>query len=487
MSPRDGADAAAPDGSAAAATGAPDGSAAAATGTAAPTGAARTTVSRTARRLVAIAPRRWPWWVQVLAVYAAARLVTALILLVVSRWQEANLWTDAAPSYTAWTGRMWDASWYQQIAANGYPAELPVGADGTVQQNVWAFYPLFPFLVRAVQQVTGLGWDLVAPTLALLCGAGAVLVIHRLVERAGHRAVARRPGLPLATVALVSVFPSSVVLQVAYTEALALLLVASALYLLWARRYEWAGVVILLLGFTRAVALPLALVVAWHAVVRLQEWRGARRAGAPATSGGPPGGRVPGGPGAGPVASAAPSGGVEPGRTHGPVPWWDVARIGALLVVAVLSGLLWQVVCGLVTGRSDAYFLTQAAWRGTGPVVPFLPWLDVSRALFGGAGPWVLAAALAGVAALGLSPVARRLGPELAAWPLAYLGYLVAVIEPWTSIVRFLLLAFPLAAVTIGWTRSRWWFWGCVAAGVAGQAWWIWSLWRLTPPSGWPP
>lgn len=427
--------------------------------------------SQPSRSLAAVlTPARWPWWARVLAVYAVARLVTAVILLVVSRWQEANLWTDAAPSYSAWTGRMWDASWYQQIAENGYPAELPVGPDGAVQQNVWAFYPLFPFLVRAVQQVTGLGWDVVAPTIALLCGAGAVLVIHRLVERAGHRAVERRPGLPLATVALVSVFPSSVVLQVAYTEALALLLVASALYLLWARRYEWAGLVIVLLGFTRAVALPLALVVAWHAVVRYQEWRRTRSAGTTRT----------GAAATGAVALAGP-------RARVPFPWGDGARIAVLLVVTVVSGLLWQLVCGIVTGRSDAYFLTQGAWRGTGPVVPFQPWLDVSHALFGGAGPWVLAAVLAGVAALGLSPVARRLGPELQAWPLAYLGYLVAVIEPWTSLVRFLLLAFPLGAVTLGWTRSRWWLWGCLAAGVAGQVWWVWSLWRLTPPSGWPP
>ncbi|MEK8228381.1 hypothetical protein NKG05_23535 [Oerskovia sp. M15] len=34
----------------------------------------------------------------------------------------------------------------------------------------------------------------------------------------------------------------------------------------------------MLLGFTRAVALPLALVVAWHAVGRYRTWRRARRA-----------------------------------------------------------------------------------------------------------------------------------------------------------------------------------------------------------------
>src|SRR5690606_31293468 len=215
-------------------------------------------------------PTTWPWWTQVLAVYALARGVSAGILLVVARAQEANLWTDAAPSYTAYVARMWDASWYEQIYASGYPDTLPVGADGAVQQNVWAFFPLFPALVRALDAVTGLGWDVLAPTVALVCGAGAALVIHRLVATAGAAAVAQRPGLPLATVLLVSVFPSSPVLQVAYTESLALLLVAAALLLLARHRYGWAALVIVLLGLSRAVALPMAAVVVWHGVVR---WR----------------------------------------------------------------------------------------------------------------------------------------------------------------------------------------------------------------------
>lgn len=387
-------------------------------------------------------PTTWPWWTQVLAVYALARGVSAGILLVVARAQEANLWTDAAPSYTAYVARMWDASWYEQIYASGYPDTLPVGADGAVQQNVWAFFPLFPALVRALDAVTGLGWDVLAPTVALVCGAGAALVIHRLVATAGAAAVARRPGLPLATVLLVSVFPSSPVLQVAYTESLALLLVAAALLLLARRRYGWAALVIVLLGLSRAVALPMAAVVVWHGVVR---WR------------------------RGGLAAA------------------DAARLGALLVASLAAGLVWPWLCTVVTGVHQGYFRTQEAWRGGAEVVPFVPWVDVSRWLAGDAGPWLLVLVLLAAAALVLNPVAARLGPEMHAWSGAYLAYLVAAVQPGTSLVRFLLLAFPLAAVTAGWTRSRAWLGAVVVASVAGQAWWVWSLWRLVPPSGWPP
>jgi hypothetical protein len=390
----------------------------------------------------AVRPRTWPWWAQALAVYALARALSAVVLVVVSRAQEENLWTDAAPSYLAYVGRMWDASWYEQIYASGYPAVLPVGEDGAVEQNAWAFFPLFPALVRGLDAVTGAGWDVLAPTLALACGAGAVVVIHRLVATAGAAAVERRPGLPLATVLLVSVFPSSPVLQVAYTESLALLLVAASLLLVARRRYGWAALVILLLGLTRAVALPMAAVVVWHAFVR---WRR--------------------------------------GDLRGP----DVARLGALLAVALGSGLLWPWVCGLVTGTHQGYFRTQEAWRGGADVVPFVPWVDVSRWLFDGTGPWVLGLLLVVVAALVLNPVAARLGPEMHAWAGADLAYLVATVQPGTSLVRFLLLAFPLGAVTAGWTRSRAWLTAVCLVLVAGQAWWVWELWRLVPPSGWPP
>ncbi|BDZ40932.1 hypothetical protein GCM10025865_02310 [Paraoerskovia sediminicola] len=271
----------------------------------------RTTSHRAlGRRLVD--PRGWPWWVQVLAVYGAARAVSAVVLMTVAAHQVENLWTPASPSYSDWTGLMWDSSWYRTISEDGYPETLPRGDDGTVQQNPWAFYPLYPMLVRAGTALTGLGWEVLAPTLSLLLGAAAMLVVHRLVSTA-DRAVARRPGLPLATVAVVSLFPSSPVLQTAYTEGLALLLVAVTLYLIVRRQYEWAAASVLLLGLSRGVALPMACVVVWHGAMRAREWwstRGERRDG-----------------------------------------WWvDPLRITVLLCATVLSGVLWQLVASWRTG-----------------------------------------------------------------------------------------------------------------------------------------
>ena len=397
-------------------------------------------------------PRRWPWWLQVLAVYALARAWSAAVLLAVATRQEATPWTPASPSLLEYTGLMWDADWYRRIATEGYPSQLPVGDDGAVQQNPWAFFPLFPLLVRAVMTLTGAPWHVAGPLVALVAGALAMLVIHTAVRLGAPRAVEARPGLPLGTVALVAAAPASPVLQVAYTESLAMLLVAGTLVLLLQRRYAGAAVTVLALGFTRAVALPMVVVVAVHAVVR---YRAAR-------SGGDP---------------------LRP------------AEVDRLVLVAVAAGaaaVAWPLLCGAVTGVPDAYLRTQAAWRGRPDVVPVLPWVDVARWLWGGAGPVVLLAAAVLLVAILLSPPARRLGPELQAWTAAYAAYLVGVIEPGTSLVRFGLLAFPLAAVVAGAVRHppaarRAWVAVVLAACALAQVAWTWGLWRLTPPSGWPP
>jgi hypothetical protein len=143
-----------------------------------------------------------------------------------------------------------------------------------------------------------------------------------------------------------------------------------------------------------------------------------------------------------------------------------------------------------VTGRSDAYFATQGAWRG-GSVTFFEPWVTNAKVLFHDQGPLVLALVLVALAAMVLSPVAFRLGPELQGWAAAYLGYLVLVTDPWTSTWRFLLLAFPLLAILVGWARNRWVFGGwltvLVVASLVAQVWWVWELWRFVPPADWAP
>ena len=99
--------------------------------------------------------RGWPWWLQVTAIYLAARLVSAGIFMAAALHQGPNPWFPAKPDYWNFIN-IWDARWYAQVIAGGYPSVLPTDAAGNVQENTWAFYPLFPALAGGLSGLTGM-------------------------------------------------------------------------------------------------------------------------------------------------------------------------------------------------------------------------------------------------------------------------------------------------------------------------------------------
>jgi hypothetical protein len=390
---------------------------------------------------------------RVALVYLALRAVSAVLLVLASRDQVVMPdWTGPTVEPIDMTV-LWDGSWYRFIAEHGYPHDLPLDpGSGRVSQNAWAFYPLFPLLARLGMSVTGLGFPVVASTLSLLCGLGAALIMARmLAERVGDR-------VALATVAVWGAFPAAVSLQIAYTEAIAMLVLCGLLFALIRRNWVLTGALALVLGLTRPIAVPVAAVVALVFVVR---WR--RRATDP----------------------------VQPG---------EYAAGAFALVASAVGAVAWPLIAWQQTGVRNAYTETMAAWRVGNVITPFKPWLGMSQWTFrdfeGGAvyGPVALAALATTIVVLTCGPWATRLGLELRAWCLAYPAYLAVVLDPFTSIFRYAIPLFPLIAVVLGgaWVeRSARWLWTrvgvLVAIGIAGQALWIWKLLVYVPPSDYPP
>ncbi|MDQ6716430.1 MAG: hypothetical protein M3Z83_10010, partial [Actinomycetota bacterium] len=217
-----------------------------------------------------------PWWRRFeiwfpLAVYAASRVFTVLVVLVAQRAQIAlpapngilRIWypTDEAPGYWVVMGN-WDGQWYQQIANQGYPNPLPLDDLGKVDMNAWAFFPLFPLIVGALMRATGGDFYVVGGLTSMLMGAVAVVLLYRLVDRAVGRWEA------IVAVVGVCTFVSAPIFQATYTESLALLLVVTSLLLIRARQYWWVAVVLVLLALTRNVVVAMIPVFVAHAVVR---------------------------------------------------------------------------------------------------------------------------------------------------------------------------------------------------------------------------
>lgn len=384
-----------------------------------------------------------------LGVYALTRLFVVLVVVIAGRHQIAvpaglpeyhsAMPTGAAPGY--WTIMTnWDGQWYGDIATNGYPAVLPVDAAGNVLQNAWGFYPLFPLLVGGLMRVTGLSFAAVGPTVSVVAGAVAVVVLFRLVQRALGTTTAR-----IATV-LTCTFMSAPVLQAAYTESLALLLVASCLMLLRGRRYAWMALLIVLLALTRNVVLAMAPVVMLHGAVR---WKA---------------------------------------RADNEFTTSDRVSVGGLAVLCLAATGLWPGIAAAVTGGASAYTQTMGAWGGGVRVLVAWP-----RTLFNALGPTGLVlfvVMLVCLVALLARPAAARWGPELWGWAVAYPCYLLLATDlgPWA--LRHLMLAFPLSLMAVDFLRSmgsrvaRTCLMGLtVCGGLALQCIWIANLLVVADPA----
>jgi hypothetical protein len=380
---------------------------------------------------------------RVLGVWALCRAFSVILLTIVSHYQAPVAWTGPHPNYFSMTV-LWDGFWYRQIAESGYPPVLPLNAvTGAVQQNAFAFYPGFPMMSRALMTVTGLGFPVVGSTLALLLGFGAAAVMGLLLlDRVGAT-------VALAAVGVYAACPVSPSFQIAYTESLAILLLCGFLWAVSKESWILSSGSALLIGLSKAMALPLAVVALVAVFLR---WR--RRSQDPITA------------------------------RQG---WSMLAALGS----CGAAGLLWPVIVSVSVGSPLAYTETMGAWSVDGSVQLLRPWLEYVAVPRNAV---EVAVGLAIIIAMTIGPWAHRLGTELRTWTLAYTGYLILVDAPSSSLFRHLLPLFPLTVVLVGggWRDRppRWIGWRTgflIVLGLVGQVWWVWALLRFVPPTDFPP
>jgi hypothetical protein len=383
----------------------------------------RAALPRGAARLYA----RTPAWAGILGIYLGARLITTVLLLIATGLSGAPGSRFGPHATIASFVSGWDAQWYWYIAVYGYPTTLPLGPDGHVTQNSWAFLPLYAW----VSQVVGLpfgagGWPIGAAIVSLVAGYLACLVLFRMMRgRIGRMAA-------VWTVVFFAAGPLGALFQVGYAEVLNMLFLLLALDGLMRRRYVRLYPLIVLMGFTRPGVLAFALMLGLMLVLRWFR------------------------------------------RRTDPLAGREIAHYLGLGALGVVVGFAWQVIAGLATGVPNAYLETELSWRGfwmpqTGKpsFAPFEGWLSAMPywAKLLGLPGWVGLAVLGlfvvlFAAALIAGPGVRRLGPEIRLYAASYTLYLLAVFFPQSSTLRLL---FPLAPLwgAVGWRRS-WWLRGTV-------------------------
>jgi len=385
------------------------------------------------------------WVVVPLAIFAASRLISTSALLLLGRGQPAYV-EPRAPhhhprlqSHASYADLVsnWDGHWYSRIVEHGYPSHLPT-VHGVVQQNQWAYYPLYPSLVKLATW-TGLSYALAASLVSTVLGALAMCVLYRLLApRLGTF------GAAMSVLAL-CVAPAAVIWQVAYTESLALLLLLLALGSLARRHYGRYLTAVLLLSLTRPVVLPLAGVAAVHWLLR---WRG---------------------------------------RAHEPFPRREARTSGAAVLLTGASFLIWPAVTGIVTHRPDAYVVTQQAWLHSGAS----GWPTYLVAVIHASSTTLVVGTvvvLGFLAVVLLRKPAQLWGIEMRAWSALYPLYVLVATVPGTSVVRYgLLCVFPWWPVPeiedrVTTLRARATLVVVVTVlGIATQVVWLHSLYVVLP------
>ncbi len=189
------------------------------------------------------------------AVYALVRVAGLVALSLLAGAKGVDPW----PRLTSY-----DGMWLLGIAGGGYDALVPDASTGHPALSNIAFFPLYPLLVATLSHLPGLSLVTAALTITALAGLAAAAALDRL----GRRYAGGRKG-GLALVVLWAAWPHSVVLSMAYTEALFVALAAWSMVALLSGRWLTAGVLCLLAGATRPFGAALAVAVAVTAAVAI--------------------------------------------------------------------------------------------------------------------------------------------------------------------------------------------------------------------------
>jgi len=167
-----------------------------------------------------------------------------------------------AEVFSGWLGNLlnpwahWDGVWYIKIATSGY-------ADG---DGSTAFFPLYPLLLRYVGVVFRGNMLVTGIVISLVCYAGCVWLLYRLVRTDFGADVAVR------AVIYLSLGPLAFFLQAVYTESLFLFLSLACFVFARESRWRLAGVMGLLATLTRSTGVLLLIPMAYYYYAR-RGWR----------------------------------------------------------------------------------------------------------------------------------------------------------------------------------------------------------------------
>jgi hypothetical protein len=386
---------------------------------------------------VRIGSRHLPVWVVLVGVFAASRLVSTGVLALLWATTQGAWFSHYDGGSGFWEYlQSWDVQWYRRVAFEGYPHELPIDANGDVKQNTWAFFPVYPAIVRGLIAVTGFDYYVAATVVAVVFGLLATLALHRMLAQ--HFA----PTQALWGAIFFASGPLSWMLQLGYAESTYLFFLFCALAAMVSRHYLLMIPFALVASFTHPGTLALAAALGLQGILRLARKQR--------------------------------------------ILWHEWVTVGTAILLITAAALFWPVLIAQITGDPSGYFDTELGWwrqyLGRVIFVPFTPFYLLYGSLWGWFGYALVTVVLAAVVFWLTRPSTRALGVDVWTFTVMYIAYLVAVFLPTQSLIRMLLPLGPLLGHPglSSTARRRWTV--LLLGALPIQAFAVFWLWVVYPP-----
>ena len=180
----------------------------------------------------------------------------ALVCFVISRimlfGMYAVLFHDMSPAGFIDELNRFDANHYHRLAEFSYRA----AANDLTGEASWAFFPLYPFTVKAFAMLTSLSYEGAAYILGavFLIGACVLGAMYLMETGAGKKAA-------YLYIAFLNLGLYSFYFSAFYTESMFLLLLTACFYFLEKKKYLWMGICGVLMSLTRNIGVFFVLLI----------------------------------------------------------------------------------------------------------------------------------------------------------------------------------------------------------------------------------
>jgi len=191
--------------------------------------------------------KKFPEFKQILLLFLSTRLILTVIGVISRSLLERQFGKQYIYSNQLWLDiwGVWDSYWYINIAEEGYSAQI--GTDFSKTQANYAFFPLYPMLMRLVGTFIGGKYFLAGIIVSNVCLIIACFVFYRLVRLKSDRQTS------LQSVKFLLLSPTAFIFSGVFTESLYLMLAVLCFYFAEKRQWLFVGIAGFFLALSRSV------------------------------------------------------------------------------------------------------------------------------------------------------------------------------------------------------------------------------------------